>query len=60
MGLGHKIALILFYFKIDIYKSITPEEDLARYWNCILYLSEIDLLSLAQLPLKFEECPTNK
>jgi len=48
------MALILFYFKIDIMKSMTPIDDLARYWNDLIYLSKHGLIPIAQLPLKFE------
>lgn len=60
LGLRHKMALILFYFKIDIMKSKTPIDDFARYWNDILYLEKIGILPAAQVPLKFEKCQTNR
>ena len=48
------MALILFYFKVDIMKSKNPIDDFARYWNDILYLAKIGVLPIAQIPVKFE------
>jgi hypothetical protein len=60
VGLGQKIALILFYLGVDIYKSNDKINDLAKYWSQILYLQEKQILPLAQVPLKFKQCRTNK
>jgi len=48
------MALILYYFKQDIMKSKSPVDDLARYWNDLIYLSKQGIIPIAQLPLKFE------
>ena len=41
-------ALILFYFKIEA----ETVDDIARLWGYLKYLSEANLLSIAQLPFK--------
>lgn len=48
MGYGQKAALIRFY----LHKEATSIDEFALYWNEIEYLSNIGVLTMAQIPLK--------
>lgn len=43
-------ALIRYF----LHKECTTIDDFAKYWNEVVYLSQIGVLNMAQLPLKLE------
>jgi len=57
IGFGQCVALILYFFKIDIIKYKDKKEaisDMIRYWKYIQMLSKSDILPIANIPIKFK------
>lgn len=48
------MALILYYFKVDVMQSSNPIDETARLWNYIIYLSKNNVLPIAQIPIEFK------